>query len=178
MDRYAKTKKGMNIQQKTRVKVAGLINDLHLLQSLPGTSNDVSRNYRLGKQFMKYMRELEIIDTKDRTVLYTNPKNHSTDYILDYVMSRYEAEYNLMAKSIKKGTISNIVTCEVELPAHMKGIAQDAIYKNEIRNLQSELNRQEARISTLEFTIKTKDNIIAELQKKKSIFAQIKNLFQ
>jgi len=178
MDRYAKTKKGMNIQQKTRVKVAGLINDLHLLQSLPGTSNDVSRNYRLGKQFMKYMRELEIIDTKDRTVLYTNPKNHSTDYILDYVMSRYEAEYNLMAKSIKKGTISNIVTCEVELPAHMKGIAQDAIYKNEIRNLQSELNRQEARISTLEFTIKTKDNIIAELQKKKSIFAKIKNLFQ
>ena len=178
MDRYAKTKKGMNISQKTRVKVAGLINDLHLLQSLPGTSNDVSRNYRLGKQFMKYMRELEIIDTKDRTVLYTNPKNHSTDYILDYVMSRYEAEYNLMAKSIKKGTISNIVTCEVELPAHMKGIAQDAIYKNEIRNLQSELNRQEARISTLEFTIKTKDNIIAELQKKKSIFAKIKNLFQ
>lgn len=168
----------MNISQKTRVKVAGLINDLHLLQSLPGTSNDVSRNYRLGKQFMKYMRELEIIDTKDRTVLYTNPKNHSTDYILDYVMSRYEAEYNLMAKSIKKGTISNIVTCEVELPAHMKGIAQDAIYKNEIRNLQSELNRQEARISTLEFTLKTKDKMIAELQKKKSIFAKIKNLFQ
>lgn len=178
MDRYAKTKKGMNIQQKTRVKVAGLINDLHLLQSLPGITNDVAKNYRLGKQFMKYLRELEIIDTKDRTVVYTNRKNHSTDYILDYVMSRYEAEYNLMAKSIKKGTISNIVTCEVELPAHMKGIAQDAIYKNEIRNLLSDLNRQAARISTLEFSIKTKDNIIAELQKKKSIFAKIKNLFQ
>ncbi len=121
---------------------------------------------------MKYLRELEIIDTKDRTVLYTNPKNHSTDYILDYVMSRYEAEYS------KKDTPSDLVTCEVELPAHMKGIAQDAIYKNEIRNLQSELNRQEARISTLEFTIKTKDKMIAELQKKKSIFAKIKNLFQ
>lgn len=172
MDRYAKTKKGMNIQQKTRVKVAGLINDLHLLQSLPGITNDVAKNYRLGKQFMKYLRELEIIDTKDRTVVYTNRKNHSTDYILDYVMSRYEAEYS------KKDTPSDLVTCEVELPAHMKGIAQDAIYKNEIRNLQSELNRQEARISTLEFTIKTKDNIIAELQKKKSIFAKIKNLFQ
>jgi hypothetical protein len=163
----------MNINQKTRAKVAGLINDLHLLQSLPGTSNDVSRNYRLGKQFMKYMRELEIIDTKDRTVLYTNPKNHSTDYILDYVMSRYEAEY-----SSKKDTSSNLVTYQVEIPSHMKGIAQEAIYKNEIRNLQSDLNRQEARISTLEFTIKTKDKMIAELQKKKSIFAKIKNLFQ
>ena len=172
MDRYAKTKKGMNIQQKTRVKVAGLINDLHLLQSLPGITNDVAKNYRLGKQFMKYLRELEIIDTKDRTVLYTNPKNHSTDYILDYVMSRYESEYS------KKDTPSDLVTCEVELPAHMKGIAQDAIYKNEIRNLHSDLNRQAARISTLEFSIKTKDNIIAELQKKKSIFAKIKNLFQ
>lgn len=172
MDRYAKTKKGMNIQQKTRVKVAGLINDLHLLQSLPGITNDVAKNYRLGKQFMKYLRELEIIDTKDRTVVYTNRKNHSTDYILDYVMSRYEAEYS------KEDTPSDLVTCEVELPAHMKGIAQDAIYKNEIRNLQSELNRQEARISTLEFTIKTKDKMIAELQKKKSIFAKIKNLFQ
>jgi hypothetical protein len=162
----------MNISQKTRVKVAGLINDLHLLQSLPGITNDVAKNYRLGKQFMKYLRELEIIDTKDRTVIYTNRKNHSTDYILDYVMSRYEAEYS------KEDTPSDLVTCEVELPAHMKGIAQDAIYKNEIRNLQSELNRQEARISTLEFTLKTKDKMIAELQKKKSIFAKIKNLFQ
>ena len=44
MDRQAKTKKGMNIQQKTRVKVAGLINDLHLLQSLPGMTKDVSKN--------------------------------------------------------------------------------------------------------------------------------------
>lgn len=172
MDRYAKTKKGMNIQQKTRVKVAGLINDLHLLQSLPGITNEVAKTYRLGHQFMKYLRELEIIDTKDRTVVYTNRKNHSTDYILDYVMSRYEAEYS------KKDTASDLVTCEVELPAHMKGIAQDAIYKNEIRNLHSELNRQEARISTLEFTIKTKDKMIAELQKKKSIFAKIKTLFQ
>jgi hypothetical protein len=172
MDRYAKTKKGMNIQQKTRVKVAGLINDLHLLQALPGITNDVAKTYRLGHQFMKYLRELEIIDTKDRTVIYTNPKNHSTDYILDYVMSRYEAEYS------KKDTPSDLVTCEVELPAHMKGIAQDAIYKNEIRNLHSDLNRQAARISTLEFTIKTKDKMIAELQKKKSIFAKIKTLFQ
>ena len=172
MDRYAKTKKGMNIQQKTRVKVAGLINDLHLLQSLPGITNDVAKNYRLGKQFMKYLRELEIIDTKDRTVIYTNRKNHSTDYILDYVMSRYEAEYS------KEDTTSDLVTCEVELPAHMKEVAKEAIYKNKIRNLQSELNRQEARISTLEFTIKTKDKMIAELQKKKSIFAKIKNLFQ
>jgi len=87
-------------------------------------------------------------------------------------MSRYEAEY------IKKDTPSDVVTCEIELPAHMKGIAQEAIYKNEIRNLHSDLNRQAARISTLEFSIKTKDNIIAELQKKKSIFAKIKTLFQ
>lgn len=172
MDRNAKTTKGMNIQQKTRVKVAGLINDLHLLQSLPGTTNDVSKNYRLGHQFMKYLRELNIIDTKDKTVLYCNPKNHSTEYILDYVMSRYECEYS------KKDTPSDLVTCEVELPAHMKGIAQDAIYKNEIRNLHSDLNRQEARIIALEFSIKTKDKMISELQKKKSIFAKIKNLFQ
>ena len=172
MDRYAKTKKGMNIQQKTRVKVAGLINDLHLLQSLPGDYSHVAKNYKVGNQYLKYLRELDIIRTKKGTVLYFNPKNHSTDYILDYVMSRYEAEYS------KKDTPSDLVTCEVELPAHMKGIAQDAIYKNEIRNLQSELNRQEARISTLEFTIKTKDKMIAELQNKKSIFAKIKTLFQ
>lgn len=174
MDRYAKTKKGMNIQQKTRVKVAGLINDLHLLQSLPGTINDVSRNYKLGTQYFKYLRELNIIDNKDKTVLYTNPKNHSTDYILDYVMSRYEAEYSKVVENVT----SDMVNLEVELPAHMKGIAQEAIYKNEIRNLHSDLNRQAARISTLEFSIKTKDNIIAELQKKKSIFAKIKTLFQ
>jgi len=164
----------MNISQKTRVKVAGLINDLHLLQSLPGTSNDVSRNYRLGHQFMKYLRELNIIDTKDKTVLYTNPKNHSTDYILDYVMSRYEAEYSKVVEDVPP----HLVNLDVELPAQMKGIAQEAIYKNEIRNLHSDLNRHAARISTLEFSIKTKDNIIAELQKKKSIFAKIKNLFQ
>ena len=163
----------MNIQQKTRVKVAGLINDLHLLQSLPGNTNDVAKNYKLGSQYFRYLRELNIIrSSKKKTVLYTNPKNHSTDYILDYVMSRYEAEY------IKKDTPSDVVTCEIELPAHMKGIAQEAIYKNEIRNLHSDLNRQAARISTLEFSIKTKDNIIAELQKKKSIFAKIKTLFQ
>lgn len=173
MDRYAKTKKGMNISQKTRVKVAGLINDLHLLQSLPGITNEVAKTYRLGHQFMKYLRELEIIDTKDRTVLYSNPKNHSTDYILDYVMSRYEAEYS----KVLENATADMVNLEVELPAHMKGIAEEAIYKNEIRNLQSELNRQEARISTLEFTIKTKDKMIAELQKKKSIFAKIKTLF-
>lgn len=173
MDRYAKTKKGMNISQKTRVKVAGLINDLHLLQSLPGITNEVAKTYRLGHQFMKYLRELEIIDTKDRTVLYSNPKNHSTDYILDYVMSRYEAEYS----KVLENATADMVNLEVELPAHMKGIAEEAIYKNEIRNLQSELNRQQARISTLEFTIKTKDKMIAELQKKKSIFAKIKTLF-
>ena len=54
MDRYAKTKKGMNIQQKTRVKVAGLINDLHLLQALP---QDAPRTYKIGTQFFKYLRE-------------------------------------------------------------------------------------------------------------------------
>lgn len=163
----------MNISQKTRVKVAGLINDLHLLQSLPGITNEVAKTYRLGHQFMKYLRELDIIDTKDRTVLYTNPKNHSTDYILDYVMSRYEAEYS----KVVENAAADMVNLEVELPAHMKGIAQEAIYKNEIRNLHSDLNRQAARIITLEFTIKTKDQMIAELQKKKSIFAKIKTLF-
>lgn len=174
MDQNTRTKKGMNINSKTRVKVAGLINDLHLLQSLPGMSDDVAKNYRLGHQFMKYLRELEIIETdrKTRTVLYTNAKNHSSDHILDYVMSRYEADYS------KLDTPSDLVTLEVELPAHMKGIAQETIYKNEIRNLQSDLNRQEARIATLEFTIKTKDKTIAELLKKKSIFARIKTLFQ
>lgn len=70
-----------------------------------------------------------------------------------------------------------MVNLDVELPAHMKGIAQEAIYKNEIRNLQSDLNRSEARICTLEFAIKKKDEEIAQLIKKKSIFARIKNLF-
>ena len=174
MDRQTKTKKGMNIQQKTRAKVAGLINDLHLLQSLPGLTNDVAKTYRLGHQFMKYMRELDIIDTRNKTVVYLNPKNHSTEYILDYVMSRYEAEYS---KVIETAT-ADMVNLEVELPAHMKWIAQEAIYKNEIRHLQSDLNRSEARIATLEFAIRKKDQEIAELSNKKSIFARIKTLFQ
>jgi hypothetical protein len=177
MDRYAKTKKGMNIQQKTRVKVAGLINDLHLLQSLPGDCTKVSKNYKIGVEFLKYLKELDIIkyDRVLKVVMYTNYKNHSIEYILDYVMSRYQAEYKYQSK---KDTPSDLVTCEVELPAHMKGIAQDAIYKNEIRNLQSDLNRSEARIATLEFAIRKKAEEIAELKKKKSIFARIKNLFQ
>lgn len=170
MDRYAKTKKGMNIQQKTRVKVAGLINDLHLLQSLPGDYSHVAKNYKLGNQYLKYLREIDIIRTKKGTVLYFNPKNHSTDYILDYVMSRYEYEYS------KRNTPSDLVTCQVELPAHMKGIAQDAIYKNEIKNLQSELNRQEAEIRILRDVIEKKNAALPT--KKKSIFAKIKNLFQ
>jgi hypothetical protein len=173
MDRKAKTKKGMNISQKTRVKVAGLINDLHLLQSLPGTTNDVAKTYRLGHQFLKYFKELDMIkiDKSNKTVLYTNPKNHSTDYILDYVMSRYECEYS------KKNTPSDLVTCQVELPAHMKGIAQEAMYKNEIRNLQSDLNRYEACIHTLQNELQRKYELINELTKKKSIFARIKTLF-
>lgn len=171
MDRYAKTKKGMNIKQKTRVKVAGLINDLHLLQSLPGATNDVAKSYNLGKQFLKYFKELDLIkiDKLNKTVLYSNPKNHSAEYIIDYVMSRYEYEYS------KKNTPSDLVTCQVELPAHMKGIAQDAIYKNEIKNLQSELNRQEAQIRILRDIIEKKNDALPT--KKKSIFAKIKTLF-
>lgn len=160
----------MNIKQQTRVKVAGLINDLHLLQSLPGDYSRVAKTYRLGNQYMKYLKELEIICTKKGTVLYSNPKNHSTDYILDYVMSRYECEYS------KKDTPSDLVTCEVDLPADMKGIAQEAIYKNQIKNLQSELNRQEAQIKILRDIIEKKNDVLPT--KKKSIFAQIKTLFQ
>lgn len=170
MDQNTRTKKGMNIKQKTRVKVAGLINDLHLLQSLPGDYSHVAKNYKLGNQYLKYLREIDIIRTKKGTVLYFNPKNHSTDYILDYVMSRYEYEYS------KKNTPSDLVTCQVELPAHMKGIAQDAIYKNEIKNLQSELNRQEAQIRILRDIIEKKNDALPT--KKKSIFAKIKTLFQ
>jgi len=170
MDSKTQTNKGMKINSKTRVKVAGLINDLHLLQSLPGSTTEVAKNYRLGTQFMKYLKELDVLSTKNNTVLYFNPKNHSTDYILDYVMSRYEYEYS------KRNTPSDLVTCQVELPAHMKGIAQDAIYKNEIKNLQSELNRQEAEIRILRDVIEKKNAALPT--KKKSIFAKIKNLFQ
>ena len=196
MDSKTQTKKGMKISSKTRVKVAGLINDLHLLQSLPGISNDVAKNYKLGHQFMKYLRELDVIDTRDKTLVYTNPKNHSTEYILDYVMTRYQCEYG---KEIKAGeevadhfpdvrktipmpkaadTPSDLVTCDVELPAHMKGIAQETIYKNQIRNLQSDVNRHEAYIYTLQNELQRKYELINELTKKKSIFARIKNLFQ
>jgi hypothetical protein len=173
MDSKTQTKKGMKISSKTRVKVAGLINDLHLLQSLPGCTTELAKNYRLGSQFMKYLKELDVISTKDNTVLYVNPKNHSTEYILDYVMTRYQCEYG---KEIKADTISDLVTCDVELPAHMKGIAQETIYKNQIRNLQSDLNRQEAYIQTLKNELNKKYQIIGELTKKKSIFAKIKNL--
>jgi hypothetical protein len=175
MDSKTQTKKGMKINSKTRVKVAGLINDLHLLQSLPGSTTEVAKNYRLGTQFMKYLKELDVISTKNNTVLYVNPKNHSTEYILDYVMSRYLCDYG---KEIKADTPSDLVTCDVELPAHMKGIAQEIIYKNQIRNLQSDLNRQEAYIQTLKNELNKKYQIIGELTKKKSIFAKIKNLFQ
>jgi hypothetical protein len=173
MDSKTQTNKGMKISSKTRVKVAGLINDLHLLQSLPGCTTELAKNYRLGSQFMKYLKELDVISTKDNTVLYVNPKNHSTEYILDYVMTRYQCEYG---KEIKADTISDLVTCDVELPAHMKGIAQETIYKNQIRNLQSDLNRQEAYIQTLKNELNKKYQIIGELTKKKSIFAKIKNL--
>ena len=194
MDSKTQTKKGMKISSKTRVKVAGLINDLHLLQSLPGCTTELAKNYRLGSQFMKYLKELDVISTKDNTVLYVNPKNHSTEYILDYVMTRYQCEYG---KEIKAGaevadhfpditktipmpkgadTLSDLVTCEVELPAHMKGIAQETIYKNQIRNMQSDLNRREAYIHTLKKELKKKEDIILSLTKKKSIFAKIKNL--
>ena len=194
MDSKTQTKKGMKVSSKTRVKVAGLINDLHLLQSLPGSTTEVAKNYRLGTQFMKYLKELDVISTKNNTVLYVNPKNHSTEYILDYVMSRYLCDYG---KEIKAGaevadhfpditktipmpkgadTLSNLVTCEVELPAHMKGIAQETIYKNQIRNMQSDLNRREAYIHTLKKELKKKEDIILSLTKKKSIFAKIKNL--
>ena len=138
MDSKTQTKKGMKINSKTRVKVAGLINDLHLLQSLPGSTTEVAKNYRLGTQFMKYLKELDVLSTKNNTVLYVNPKNHSTEYILDYVMSRYLCDYG---KEIKADIPSDLVTCDVELPVHMKGIAQEVMYKNEIRNLQSDLNR-------------------------------------
>jgi len=173
MDSKTQTKKGMKISSKTRVKVAGLINDLHLLQSLPGCTTELAKNYRLGSQFMKYLKELDVISTKDNTVLYVNPKNHSTEYILDYVMTRYQCEYG---KEIKADTPSDLVTCEVELPAHMKGIAQETIYKNQIRNMQSDLNRREAYIHTLKKELKKKEDIILSLTKKKSIFAKIKNL--
>jgi hypothetical protein len=175
MDSKTQTKKGMKISSKTRVKVAGLINDLHLLQSLPGISNDVAKNYKLGHQFMKYLRELDVIDTRDKTLVYTNPKNHSNEYILDYVMTRYQCEYG---KEIKADTPLDIVTCKVELPAQIKEIAQETIYKNQIRNLQSDLNRHEACIYTLQNELQRKYELINELTKKKSIFAKIKTLFQ
>jgi hypothetical protein len=175
MDSKTQTKKGMKISSKTRVKVAGLINDLHLLQSLPGISNDVAKNYKLGHQFMKYLRELDVIDTRDKTLLYTNPKNHSTQYILDYVMTRYQCEYG---KEIKADIPSDLVTCEVELPAHLQPSYKEVMYKNEIRNLQSDLNRHEACIHTLQNELQRKYELINELTKKKSIFAKIKTLFQ
>lgn len=173
MDQNTRTKKGMNINSKTRVKVAGLINDLHLLQSLPGMSHDVAKNYKLGHQFMTYLRELNIIETdrKSRTVLYTNPKNHSNEYILDYVMSRYACEY------IKVDKPSDLITLEVELPASMKEVALEAKYRNEIKNLHSDLSRQEARISILTKRLEEKTQEIETLTKKKSIFARIKTLF-
>jgi fructose-bisphosphate aldolase class 1 len=175
MDSKTQTNKGMKISSKTRVKVAGLINDLHLLQSLPGCTTELAKNYKLGSQFMKYLKELDVISTRDNTVLYVNPKNHSTEYILDYVMTRYQCEYG---KEMKADTLLDIVTCEVELPAQIKEIAQEAMYKNQIRNLQSDLNRQEAYIQTLKNELNKKYQIIGELTKKKSIFAKIKNLFQ
>jgi hypothetical protein len=90
-------------------------------------------------------------------------------------MTRYQCEYG---KEIKADTPSDLVTCEVELPVHIKEIAQETIYKNEIRNLQSDLNRHEAYIYTLQNELQRKYEFINELTKKKSIFAKIKNLFQ
>jgi hypothetical protein len=206
MDSKTQTNKGMKISSKTRVKVAGLINDLHLLQSLPGSTTEVAKNYRLGTQFMKYLKELDVISTKNNTVLYVNPKNHSTEYILDYVMSRYLCDYGkeikageevadhfpdvrktipmpkgadtpsdnppLLAVDIKKASRLSLANL------NLKGAAQEIMYKNEIRNLQSDLNRYEACIHTLQNELQRKYELINELTKKKSIFAKIKNLFQ
>jgi len=172
MDRNSKTKKGMKISSKTRVKVAGLINDLHLLQSLPGTCNDVARNYKLGCQFLKYLKEIEYINSDKATVNYHNPKNHSADYVLDYVMSRYEAEYSEQKKE------SDLVTCEVDLPSSMKDAAQEVIYKNQIKLMQETLMMQTNLMRGLENEILEKNYIIDQLSKNKSIFARIKTIFQ
>jgi uncharacterized protein YqfB (UPF0267 family) len=185
MDSKTQTKKGMKVSSKTRVKVAGLINDLHLLQSLPGSTTEVAKNYRLGTQFMKYLKELDVISTKNNTVLYVNPKNHSTEYILDYVMSRYLCDYG---KEIKADTPSDnppLLAVDIKKASrlslkdlNLNGAAQEIMYKNEIRNLQSDLNRQEACIYNLQNELQRKYDLINELTKKKSIFARIKNLFQ
>lgn len=212
MDSKTQTKKGMKVSSKTRVKVAGLINDLHLLQSLPGSTTEVAKNYRLGTQFMKYLKELDVISTKNNTVLYVNPKNHSTEYILDYVMSRYLCDYGkeikagaevadhfpditktipmpkgadtpsdnppLLATDIKKP--NKLYLQDVNLNDRPTFSAKTALlemkYKNEIRNLQSDLNRREAYIHTLKRELEKKEDIISSLTKKKSIFAKIKNL--
>jgi hypothetical protein len=90
-------------------------------------------------------------------------------------MTRYQCEYG---KEIKADTPSDLVTCEVELPAPLQPTYKEVMYKNEIRNLQSDLNRHEAYIHTLQNELQRKYELINELTKKKSIFAKIKNLFQ
>jgi len=165
MDRNSKTKKGMKISSKTRVKVAGLINDLHLLQSLPGICNDVARNYKLGCQFLKYLKEIEYINSDKATVNYHNPKNHSADYVLDYVMSRYEAEYSEQKKEC------NLVTCDDEQVMY-----KAEYYKNQINLMQETIMMQTNLMRGLENEILEKNYIIDQLSKNKSIFARIKTL--
>ena len=170
MDINTKPKKRMIIRNKTRVKVAGLISDLHLLQSLPGTCHAVAKNYKIGCQFMKYLKEIEYIISEDATVIYHNPKNHHADHVLEYVMTRYQAEYG--------ASESNLVTCEVELPASMKAVANKVIEDNQIKLMQETLMMQSTLMRGLEKEISEKNQIIEELTKKKSIFARIKNLLK
>lgn len=185
MDRNSKTKKGMKISSKTRVKVAGLINDLHLLQSLPGTCNDVAKNYKLGCQFLKYLKEIEYINSDKATVNYHNPKNYSADYVLDYVMSRYQCEYEKEIKTDTPSDNSPLLAVDIKKASrlsltdlNLKGAAQEIMYKNQIKLMQETLMMQTNLMRGLENEILEKNYIIDQLSKNKSIFARIKTIFQ
>jgi hypothetical protein len=182
MDRNTKTKKGMKIRPHTKKKVEALINDFYHFKSLPGDAKTICIERHISNRYIGYMKEIEYIkQTKYNTIEYYNPNNHTPDIILKYVLSRYEMDYKYIPKyrnAVTSNTQSDLVTLEVDLPASMKAVAEEAIFKNQIKNLQSDLKRRDEYINTLQNDLQKKYDLVNELTKKKSIFTKIKTLFQ
>jgi len=168
------------MRASTKNKWINLINDLYQLKSLPGTVQEIAKKYNLNAKGFSILSDINIFkyEKRNKRIVYTNPKFHSVDYIIQYLDHCFELmyrEYDTI-KNEKKLRQNDLIDIEVDIPPFLKSSAEEAIYKNTITNLQCNIKRLNASVMELREDIKRKD--IALLQKKKSIFAKIKNIFQ
>lgn len=168
------------MRASTKNKWINLINDLYQLKSLPGTAQEIAKKYCLDVRGFSILSDIDIFryEKRNKRIVYTNSKFHSVDYIIQYLDHSFELRYRDVeqTRSAKKPVQNDLIDIEVDIPPFLKSSAEEAIYKNTITNLQCDIRRQNAYIMELREDIKRKD--IALLQKKKSIFAKIKNIFQ